>query len=137
MIYIPLEYEYSQYEIDNFVRSIAPFVRTETTLEDRNIFVMKLSGKLTESQITKEVQIIDSNYNIDVYDTPDFNINDVDELAYQVFENNYYAYRIHVYINEYFVPEGAYIIDHGDLPPTKCYFDNIIEREQSLSKKIK
>lgn len=58
MIYIPLEFEYSQYEIDNFIRSIAPFVRTETTLEDRNIFVMKLSGKLTESQYYRLIKEI-------------------------------------------------------------------------------
>ena len=58
MIYIPEEYEYSQYEIDNFIRSIAPFVRTETTLGDRNIFVMKLSGKLTESQYYRLVKQI-------------------------------------------------------------------------------
>ena len=58
MIYIPSEFEYSQYEIDNFIRSIAPFVRTETTLEDRNIFVMRLSGKLTESQYYRLIKEI-------------------------------------------------------------------------------
>lgn len=58
MIYIPIEYEYSQYEIDNFIRSIAPFVRTETTLEDKNIFVMKLSNKLTEAQYYKLIKEI-------------------------------------------------------------------------------
>lgn len=58
MIYIPYDLEYSQYEIDNIIRTISPFIRTETTLEDRNLFVMKLSGKLTEAQYYRLIKEI-------------------------------------------------------------------------------
>lgn len=52
-IYLPLDSEYSQYDIDNFVRSnFGSFVRT-TTKQDRDIFVMTLSTKLNESQYYK------------------------------------------------------------------------------------
>lgn len=56
-IYIPRDYEYSQYEIDDFIRTQAKFVRTNTNLE-RNIYVMKLTGSLTFPQMYKLVKFI-------------------------------------------------------------------------------
>lgn len=56
-IYIPTDYEYSQYDIDDFIRSMAPHLRT-TTRMDRNIYVMKLSGSLTFEQFVKLVKYI-------------------------------------------------------------------------------
>ena len=57
-IYIPTELEYVQYDIDDYIRSLAPYVRTSTNL-DRNLYVMKLaSGKLTEDQYYKLVKYI-------------------------------------------------------------------------------
>ena len=56
-VYIPVDLEYSQYGIDDFIRSIAPFIRTNTLL-DRNIFVMSLSGRLTETQYIKLIKHI-------------------------------------------------------------------------------
>lgn len=59
-IYIPRDLEYSQYDIDDTIRSLAPHIRTTTSL-DRNIFIMKLSGSLTFDQIYKLIRnIIDS-----------------------------------------------------------------------------
>lgn len=59
-IYIPRDLEYSQYEIDDFIRSLASHIRTSTNLE-RDIFVMKLSGSLTFDQIYKLIRnIIDT-----------------------------------------------------------------------------
>ena len=49
-IYIPREFEYSQYEIDDIIRSISPSFRTRTVL-DRDIYVMKLTtGRLNTQQ---------------------------------------------------------------------------------------
>lgn len=56
-IYIPVDLEYSQYGIDDFIRSLAPFIRTSTML-DRNVFVMSLHGRLSEAQYTKLVKHI-------------------------------------------------------------------------------
>lgn len=56
-IYIPVDLEYSQYGIDDFIHSLAPFVRTSLML-DRNIYIMSLSGRLTEAQYTKLVKHI-------------------------------------------------------------------------------
>ncbi len=56
-VYIPVNYEYSQYGIDDFIRSLAPFIRTRTVLE-RNVYVMSLIGRLTESQYIKLVKHI-------------------------------------------------------------------------------
>lgn len=59
-IYIPKDLEYSQYEIDDFIRSMAAHIRTITILE-RDIYVMKLSGSLTFEQIYKLIrEIIDT-----------------------------------------------------------------------------
>lgn len=56
-IYFPPDFEYSQYDIDDFIRSMVPYMRT-TTILDRNIYVMKLSGKLNETQYYKLVKFI-------------------------------------------------------------------------------
>lgn len=56
-INVPVSLEYSQYGIDDFIRSMVPFLRTRTTL-DRNIFEMVLSGKLTEAQYIKLIKYI-------------------------------------------------------------------------------
>lgn len=54
-IYIPTDNEYAQYGIDDFIREMVPYIRTNTVL-DRNIYVMKLSGKLNEDQLFKLVK---------------------------------------------------------------------------------
>lgn len=56
-IYIPTDFEYSQFEIDDFIRSMVSYMRPATTF-DRNIYVMKLSGRLTEAQYYKLVKYI-------------------------------------------------------------------------------
>lgn len=56
-IYIPIDYEYSQFEIDDYIRSVASYMRPSTTF-DRNIYVMKLSGRLNETQYYKIVKYI-------------------------------------------------------------------------------
>lgn len=56
-IYIPTYLEYSQYGIDDFIRSMVSHFRTNTVL-DRNIYVMKLSGSLTFDQYFKLVKYI-------------------------------------------------------------------------------
>ena len=59
-IYIPMDYDYSQFEIDDFIRSMVSYIRTTTTL-DRNIYVMKLNGRLTEAQYYKLVKYLISS----------------------------------------------------------------------------
>lgn len=56
-IYIPTDLENFQYDIDDFIRTHAKFVRTNTNLE-RNIFVMKLNNSLTFQQYCKLVEYI-------------------------------------------------------------------------------
>lgn len=56
-IYIPTDLEYSQYDIDDFIRSMAPHLRTTTKL-DRNIYVMTVSGKLDINQLFKLIKFI-------------------------------------------------------------------------------
>lgn len=56
-IYIPKDYEYSQYEIDDFIRGLSKFIRTNVSME-RNINVMKLNGSLTFVQYYKLVKYI-------------------------------------------------------------------------------
>ncbi len=49
-IYIPEDLEYSQYDVDGFLRElVGNHVRTMTKL-DRDIYVMSVSGHLSESQ---------------------------------------------------------------------------------------
>jgi hypothetical protein len=59
-IYVPIELEYSQYDIEDFLRSVAPFIRTRTIF-DRNVFILSLSGKLTDAQYIKVVKFIIEN----------------------------------------------------------------------------
>ena len=56
-IYIPRDLDYVQYKIDDEIRLLAKFVRTQVNLE-RNIFVMKLNGTLTPAQQAKLVKFI-------------------------------------------------------------------------------
>lgn len=57
-IYIPLDLDYSQYEIDDEIRKNARFLRTKTIL-DRNIYEMTLiGGTLTFSQYYNVVKYI-------------------------------------------------------------------------------
>ena len=56
-IYIPTDFEYSQFEIDDYIRSMVSYMRPTTTF-DRNIYVMKLSGRLSEAQYYKLVKYI-------------------------------------------------------------------------------
>ena len=57
-IYLPLEHEYDQYEIDNFIREkFGSFIRT-TTKQDMDVYVMTLSTRLTEDQYYKLVKEI-------------------------------------------------------------------------------
>ncbi len=56
-IYIPREFEYSQYDIGDFIRSMIPYARTNTKL-DRNIYIMKISVTLKPNQVSKLVEYI-------------------------------------------------------------------------------
>lgn len=56
-IYIPTDFEYSQFEIDDYIRSLVSYMRPTTTY-DRNIYVMKLTGRLSEVQYYKIVKYI-------------------------------------------------------------------------------
>jgi hypothetical protein len=56
-IYIPLEFEYSQYAIDNKIRSIASYLRTDVRL-DRDIYIMSLTSKVTFDQYYKIIKAI-------------------------------------------------------------------------------
>lgn len=60
-IYIPTDFEYSQFEIDDYIRSLVSYMRPSITF-DRNIYVMKLSGRLSEVQYCKIVKYIATNY---------------------------------------------------------------------------
>lgn len=57
-IYIPEELEYSQYDIDDFIRSMVPYMRTSISME-RDLYVMKVSGgNFNENQLYKLVRYI-------------------------------------------------------------------------------
>lgn len=56
-IYIPLDLEYSQYDLDSKIRELSSFVRTKTIL-DRNIYIMTLQGNLTQPQLIKLIKYI-------------------------------------------------------------------------------
>jgi len=56
-IYIPMDMEYSQIKIEDFIRKLSKFNRCSTNL-DRNIFVMRLSDNLTLQQYIKLVEYI-------------------------------------------------------------------------------
>lgn len=56
-IYIPEDYEYSQYGIDNIIRKTAPSIRTSTDYEE-NFIIMKCKGRLTYPQYYKILKSI-------------------------------------------------------------------------------
>lgn len=56
-IYLPKDYEYDQYEIDDFLRGLPGFIRTKTVL-DRDIYVMTVNGRLTEDQYIRLLKYI-------------------------------------------------------------------------------
>lgn len=56
-LYIPIDLEYTQIKIEDFIRELSKFNRCSTNL-DRNIFVMKLSDSLTLPQYIKLVKFI-------------------------------------------------------------------------------
>lgn len=56
-IYIPTDFEYSQFEIDDYIRGMVSYMRPTTTY-DRDVYVMKLSGRLSEAQYYKLVKYI-------------------------------------------------------------------------------
>lgn len=57
-IYLPADYEYSQYNIDDFIRrKLGPHYRTSTSL-DRNIYIQKVGQALGVEQIAKIVEYI-------------------------------------------------------------------------------
>jgi len=60
-IYIPVDFEDIQYDLEDFIRSTASFIRTKSTL-DRNVFILSLSGNLTDTQYIKIVRFIVENY---------------------------------------------------------------------------
>lgn len=61
-IYLPLDYEYSQYDIDNYIRgNFGSHLRT-TTKQDRDLYVMSISGRLNENQVYSLIKyIIETN----------------------------------------------------------------------------
>lgn len=61
-VYLPKEFEYSQYDIDDFIRALPGYIRTKTVLE-RDIYVMSVTmGKINEEQYIRLLKyIIDEN----------------------------------------------------------------------------
>ena len=51
-LWIPEEYEFSQYSIDDFIREMLPFAYTNVKQES-NLFKMSIKGKLTQNQYNK------------------------------------------------------------------------------------
>ncbi len=56
-IYLPDRYGYSQYDIDDFVRSLGAGLRTSSS-QDRDMIVLKVRGRLTETQYFKLIKYI-------------------------------------------------------------------------------
>ena len=56
-IYLPEKYEYSQYDIDDFIRTLGAGLRTSTVI-DRDMTILKIRGRLTEPQYFKLVRFI-------------------------------------------------------------------------------
>lgn len=57
-VYIPEDLEYYQYDIDDFIRSMIPSMRTNTSME-RDIYIMKVyGGTFNETQLYKLVKFI-------------------------------------------------------------------------------
>ena len=56
-IYLPLDYEYSVFVIDNQVRSLSPGLRTFSRRE-RDLYVLTVNSRLTEDQLFELVKSI-------------------------------------------------------------------------------
>lgn len=57
-IYLPMDYEYNQYDIDDFIRrNLGHQYRTTTSL-DRNIYIQKVSLRMGAEQIAKVIGYI-------------------------------------------------------------------------------
>lgn len=58
-IYIPKDFEYSQYEIDDFLRELIPYAYTDIRMEIGRVYHMTIKGaKLTPGQYYKLVKFI-------------------------------------------------------------------------------
>lgn len=51
-IWIPEEFEFSQYSIDDFIREMLPFAYTNVR-QELGLYKMSVKGKLTQTQYTK------------------------------------------------------------------------------------
>ena len=56
-IYLPEGLDYSQYDIDDYIRSLSPGLRTLVS-QDRDLYVMKVKGRMTETQYIKLIKFI-------------------------------------------------------------------------------
>lgn len=54
---LPSSNDYAQFEIDDYIRSLVPFIRV-TTKTERNVTVMKVRGSLSQEQLYKLVKYI-------------------------------------------------------------------------------
>ena len=57
-IYLPLDYEYNQFDIDNFVRNTFGNQIRTSVKQDRDIFVISLSTRINEIQYYKLIKFI-------------------------------------------------------------------------------
>ncbi len=57
-IWIPEEFEFSQYAIDDFIREMLPFAYTNIRSESTRLYKMSVKGKLTQTQYNKLVRHI-------------------------------------------------------------------------------
>lgn len=57
-IYLPLAYEYTQFDIDDYIRrNLGTYFRTSTTRE-RNLYVQSIRGEMSVSQIYSLIEYI-------------------------------------------------------------------------------
>lgn len=56
-IYIPEEFDYTQYTIDNKIRNLGGYLRTDTRF-DRDIYIMEVTSKVTFDQYYKIIKFI-------------------------------------------------------------------------------
>lgn len=60
-IYLPLDYEYTQYDVDDYIRrNLGAHYRTTTTL-DRNIYIQKVGQVMKSKDIAKLIEWIVEN----------------------------------------------------------------------------
>ena len=58
-IYIPKDFEYSQYEIDDFLRELVPYAYSDTRMETGGVYHMTIKGaRLTPGQYYKLLKFI-------------------------------------------------------------------------------